>query len=320
MPKALTLQENLAAFVQDIAVVPARFCVVNLDTQEEVEAQRNPPSFEDEIGAEYQRLATPGQSHQRHHFVHTNNYTVNIDLRFRAYSEEEYVEMNRARHLLFSWAYPIDHSPGGAPKLLATWPNAFSIECKLISCRFRNERFMPTGAIVDWTASLVFEETRDRRLTSRQVAQAIIVRGMEVDVVDMPPPTKRSQSGPKPKPRTKPGTTTPEAPADDGGMSEMPTEAEYQERDEALLRAFDNVHPLGRSVAVPYQEAAYLQMNGPAGPERSAALERLVGDMKTAVANARAEQAEYDPNAPIESSGDGPNQSEEFPNSSGGNT
>lgn len=171
------------SFAEDMTSPPSRFSVVNLSTNEEVIAQLNPTEFEDEVGADYDKLSTPGQSHERMHFRNTQNYVVTMDLYFRAYTEAEYAEMNRARHMLQSWCYPrgsissVLNLAGGPPSLLATWPEIFSIECKLLRCRFRNRKFRPTGGVVQWIASVQFEEDRSKRLTSEQVALVNVVRG-----------------------------------------------------------------------------------------------------------------------------------------------
>lgn len=171
------LDDHIAAFQQDMATTPQRFSVVNLDTNEEIVAQLNPTAFEEEVGSEWDRLSTPGQSHQHMQYRYTSNYEVSMDLHFHAYSEAELKEITRARHHLMSWLYPIDHGHGGPPRLLATWPLAFSIECYMTRVRFRNERFLKSGAIAEFTATVTFEESRDRKLTSDQVSLALVVRG-----------------------------------------------------------------------------------------------------------------------------------------------
>lgn len=169
------------SWVEDMAVVPARFSVVNLATNEEVVAQFNPPDFDEEVSSEWNRLSTPGSSRERMHFANTKNYAPSLDLYFTALTVEDYDNMNRAKHQLMSWVYPragSGNAPGqGPPRLLATWPLVFSIECYLISCRFRNSRFAPDGRVTRYTASVKFEDCDDSPLTSEQVALAAVVRG-----------------------------------------------------------------------------------------------------------------------------------------------
>jgi hypothetical protein len=166
---------------EGLANVPDRFCVDNLSTHAHIVAQYNPTEFEESIGTEWNRLTTPGSSHQRMHFSNTQNYTVSMELNFRALSEEDYDEVNTTRHHLMSWCYPQSataSSPGqGPPRLLATWPLVFSIECYLISCTFKNKRFAPDGRCTMFTANVKFEECRDTRLTSEDVVQTSVVRG-----------------------------------------------------------------------------------------------------------------------------------------------
>jgi len=169
-------------YAANLVAIPQRFSVWNETSNQEIVAQMNPTTFDESIGAEYDKLSTPGQSHQRMHYRNTANYVVSMDLRWRAFSEDEYAEMIVARHQLLSWCYPW-HSAGqrqiGPPRLVATWPTVFSISCYLMSCKIKHERFGLDGGSVAWTASVVFEEARERFLSSAQVADVVIVRGLE---------------------------------------------------------------------------------------------------------------------------------------------
>lgn len=169
------------SFVEDMAQVPARFSVINLATNEEVVAQLNPTEFDDEVGAEWNRLTTPGAWHERMHFGHTSNYVVPMDLYFAALTEVDYVRITRARNHIKSWCYPqaasADSLGKGPPRLLATWPVVFSIECYLIRCKIKYQRFAPDGRCTRFVASVQFEDCSETRQTSEHVAAATVVRG-----------------------------------------------------------------------------------------------------------------------------------------------
>lgn len=173
------------SYIEDMVQVPARFSIVNLSTNEELVAQLNPTDFEDEVGAEYARITTPGGSRQHLHFTTTSNLQTPMELLFRAYTEAEYDEINRARHLIKSWVYPqaaTQSSPGkGPPLLLATWPRVFSIECVLMRCKIKYLKFAPDGRCTRFTANVQFEESGDKRLTSESIATELVVRGESDD-------------------------------------------------------------------------------------------------------------------------------------------
>lgn len=162
--------------------VPERFSVTNLSTHVELVAQFNPAEFENTVSTDYSRIRTPGASRQKMHFGNTNNFAVSLDLYFTATNEKEYSEINLARHLIESWCYPRSGTafmPGdGPPVLLAVWPLVFAIECFLLNVTFKNSRFAPDGRCTRFTASVKFEECRDNRITSEDVAQASVIRGI----------------------------------------------------------------------------------------------------------------------------------------------
>jgi hypothetical protein len=170
--------DSMEAYVR----VPERFSVLNLSTDEEVIAQLNPTEFEESISANWNRLGTPGASRQHMHFSNTDNGTVSLELYFRAANEIEYDNINKAKYQIKSWCYPqaaTSTAPGkGPPVLLATWPMVFSIDCVLLSCTFKNKRFAPDGRCTMFTAQVKFEECSDGRLTSEDIVQASVVRGL----------------------------------------------------------------------------------------------------------------------------------------------
>lgn len=180
-PSRPPLKEINAAWYGQMTQAPQRFSVINLSTNEELIAQFNPTEFDDDVAAEFERINPVGASHQRLQFRNTSNYSVPLELFFSAQTEEQYEEITRARHLIQSWCYPMaatQASPSkGPPRLLATWPLVFSIECYLLRCKCKYVRFAPDGRCTQFTASVTFEECRDTRITSEQVALASVVRG-----------------------------------------------------------------------------------------------------------------------------------------------
>jgi hypothetical protein len=173
------------SFAETLAAVPARFSVVNLSTNDELVAQFNPSDFDDDLTNEFNRLSPHGASHQRMHFSHTNNYTVPLELYFTAATEAQYDLINKARHKIQSWCYPLRATEtvpsSGPPRLLATWPLVFSIECYLTRCKIKYLRFAPDGRCTRFTASVTFEQCRDKPISSEEIAAAVIVRGESAD-------------------------------------------------------------------------------------------------------------------------------------------
>lgn len=256
----MSLREDNRTFARttyaaSLVTTPQRFSVWNASANQEVVAQMNPTTFDESIGAEYEKLSTQGQSHQRQHYRNTSNYVVSMELRWRAFSEDEYAEMIVARHQLLSWCYPwrtAGQRQIGPPRLIATWPSVFSMSCYLMSCKIKHERFGLDGGSLAFTASVVFEEARDRFLSSSQVADVIVVRGLEANDEVEPVANPKPASAPKPQGN--------------------PKQDAYIYNKWFSAAALSGLSPEMQQVAAPYVEAAGKYMQQPASKSRTANL------------------------------------------------
>jgi Contractile injection system tube protein len=151
-----------------------KLSVTNLRSGEEVVAQFNPNELDESVAPQWSRLAPQSFSGDIRQFNNTNSYGLKLSLYFRAYSEQELVDLHRARRQLLSWAYPrrINSAVigGGPPALLLAWPGMLSITVDLITVRIVHDRFNTAARSVSFKAECVFEERRDKLLTSDAVA------------------------------------------------------------------------------------------------------------------------------------------------------
>lgn len=160
------------SFEQALVEAPARFFLVEAATGKRLSAQFNPTEVEDEVEVGYSRLDPPGASFSHMHYSSTKNYTVEMELYWTALSTAQLVLAEDARRTLWSWCYPnrqVDAYNGGIsqgpPVLIATWPNLFSIECRLLGMKMKYLRFNSEGYATRWVATVKIEECRDAYLS-----------------------------------------------------------------------------------------------------------------------------------------------------------
>ena len=158
----------------------AKMSIVNLQSNEELEAMFNPSMLEEEVGTEWSRLSGNGASFERLMFKNTRNYMLpSIMLYFRSTNAAEHRELIRARKQILSWAQPRKgRAPllgGGTPDLLVCWPQMFSFEAKLIRANIKHEHFVPDGHSARFFATVQFEANRDSQLTYDQVASSVVI-------------------------------------------------------------------------------------------------------------------------------------------------
>lgn len=158
--------------------------LVNLATQDILEAQFNPTEFKETLGAIYARHTVPGLSHTQKHFVNTDDVKFKLTLFHRAVTRTELEDIKRARIFLYAACHPRKAdsiSKGGAPKLLFIWPKTISLPVTLMTLDFSYTNFNIEGDPVSWSAACDFEELRDRVVTMEDIlAQGTIRSGAKV--------------------------------------------------------------------------------------------------------------------------------------------
>ena len=167
----------MADFASSVAATPLRMSIVNLVTDEQIEAQYNPTEFDETVGAAFARQAVQGLSHQVMQFSNTENYKCNFTLFFSSVSGGPFTQkaIERTRRFLMSMCYPRRTAgtvrSGGAPRALFVWPNLISLTCFVTSVKFNHRRFNLLGKSVDYSAAVTLEEVRDALITSEDVFQ-----------------------------------------------------------------------------------------------------------------------------------------------------
>jgi hypothetical protein len=174
---------------------PPRVTFQNLANGVTMNAQYNPASFEEDIGAVYQKIKIQGLSHQVLQFEHTENYTAKFDLTFDQFSTGLARGLSdnimTARNNILSWVYPTragsgSVASGGPGRIMFVWPLMVSLTGVITKLTFKNKRFawggvdpttqtgaqQNTGSLVaTWfTVSVTLEAIRDTPIYADQIA------------------------------------------------------------------------------------------------------------------------------------------------------
>lgn len=156
-------------------VKPPKMTLTNLVSQVTLEAQYNPETFEEEIGANYSKLAVQGLSHQVKQFGYTEDNAFQISLDFEALSRgpKGMENLAFARRFLLSAHYPRGNAgairTAGAPRILFVWPGLISLTCVLLKTKFSYSQFNRLAGLVRMRATINIEEIRDVLITSEEV-------------------------------------------------------------------------------------------------------------------------------------------------------
>lgn len=184
---------------------PNRLALTNLETGEGWLAMFNPAGFTEEVTVNWVSQEVAGLSHQPVQYGSTSNHAFTLDLFFRASlaggrgagrAAEDALrqdsfrilggsadnvpdkkpaglpDIEAVRNFLLALAYPIQSTNvggGGPPRVHVAWPNHMSMTCIVKGVRFRNSRFNQSGSVVEYTASVSFEEFRETRITSSEI-------------------------------------------------------------------------------------------------------------------------------------------------------
>lgn len=155
---------------------PERMYVVDLKTLEEMTAQFNPAEFEETIKVVWSKLISPGLSHERTHYSHTENYKMSFELIFDALAGGGTVDGNLdARDFLQSLCYAKAGArtvnDGEPTRVLFVWPGMASFTAKIDELKFKHSRFNSQGRSTYFKVDVQLEEIRDQRLTSEEVRE-----------------------------------------------------------------------------------------------------------------------------------------------------
>lgn len=154
---------------QNFAAKPPSMTLVNMVTTNSLEVQFNPEQLTEQLGANYAKLTVPGLSHQRKHFVYTEEPAYTFDLWNHALDSgqnglKSLQSIREDRRFLMSLVHPWrtdDMTRGGAPRVLFIWPHLISLPCKVTKLSFKYTMFNTSGAPTAWTCGVSIEVDRD---------------------------------------------------------------------------------------------------------------------------------------------------------------
>lgn len=154
---------------------PERMYVVDLKTLEEMTAQFNPAEFEETIKVVWSKLISPGLSHERTHYSHTENFKLTFELIFDALAGGTVEGNLDARDFLQSLCYAKAGartvSDGEPTRVLFVWPGMVSITAAIGELKFKHTRFNSQGRSTYFKVDVQLEEVRAERLTSEEVRE-----------------------------------------------------------------------------------------------------------------------------------------------------
>jgi hypothetical protein len=155
---------------------PERMQIMDLRTEQSLTVQFNPSELEETIKVEWARMAPPGFSHKRLHYVGTDNVEFSFELVVDAMIEGTTLEETlRTRQFLQSLCYAKRGAKnvleGQAPRALFIWPNLITLTAVIDELAFKYERFHVSGAPTRYTVKVKLEEIRDVRLYGEDVLE-----------------------------------------------------------------------------------------------------------------------------------------------------
>jgi len=146
-----------------IATAPPRMYIMNLENQDQLEAQFNPLQWEAQIGVTYADLTIVGNTYQPRHFITTVNDKVTFDLLFTAGTKTEKGYLSFAQRFVMSvcrkWRGKL-----APPNVLFSWPGEASIVCKVDSAKIGHKRFNQQAGTVELEIKVDLTEVRDAQL------------------------------------------------------------------------------------------------------------------------------------------------------------
>ena len=164
---------------------PPKLNLTELTNGETLFVQFNPNQLKRQVKANYARKQVLGQSHEPMQYTGTSNSTFTLDLFYDALDADKpsvnpfgvsvssaFELGQEARKFLEALLYPetldgqILSEP---PDVLVVWPKTMSLVCKAVALEFTDERFNSEGAVIQFTARVSFEESRNFRLNYSDV-------------------------------------------------------------------------------------------------------------------------------------------------------
>lgn len=149
--------------------------LVNTVTGDARSAMFNPDELEEVLGATYAKLTVPGLSHQRKHFVNTDDVQYNFELFYHCLDgsgPDGLKAITDDRKFLYASVHPWRSDSiqrGGAPRMLFIWPKLISLTCVMTKLTFKYTLFNREGDPVAWRAKITLEEIREQFVSMEDI-------------------------------------------------------------------------------------------------------------------------------------------------------
>lgn len=198
-------------------IAPVRMHLVNLQTNERMEAQFNPDQLTLGLTANWAQINVPGMSHPILQYTNTSATSIQLTLYMDAGSTNRPSRLvpgdsarNQSRdpaldslissvtntasadslqnsiRFLTALAYAPESDAilkGAPPRTLLVWPNYVTLTCVLQSLNLVAERFNVEGYPVNLRAEVQLLEIRDLRITQQLVRERGFQRGTPAEVI-----------------------------------------------------------------------------------------------------------------------------------------
>jgi hypothetical protein len=170
----ITDPQGYRSLLQGVNAKPERMVIMDLTSEESLLVQFNPTELDEALQVDWAKIAPPGLSHKRLHYVGTDNVNFNFSLLVDAAVEGGSLEQAAyTRQFLQSLCYAKRGArtvrEGQAPRALLIWPELITLNAVIAELHFKYERFHLSGAPMRYTVQIKLEEIRDVRLYGEDV-------------------------------------------------------------------------------------------------------------------------------------------------------
>jgi len=143
-----------------------------------VNLQSNPESLSKSYAAVYVEHAPVGFTGTHKNFVGNKDIEFPLICWYHATNRAEYAQLIAAKNFLESLTYPgdaTDIKTNAPPKIMVTWPNNFSMVCRVETMTIDEQQFDRTGQLTMFTAVLNLFSVADKRLVKSSIKKIGIV-------------------------------------------------------------------------------------------------------------------------------------------------
>ncbi len=169
-----------------------RVSITDLDSQDgelqTIYLQSNPETLSRTYSAVYVAHTPIGFTGTHRNFVGNGDVEFPLDVWYYATNRREYEELVEAKNFITAIAYPsdaVDIKTNAPPRVLITWPNNFSMICRIESVSIKDELFDRTGENTMFTAVLNLFSVSDLRLDKKVIKTQGITNNVPSTLVEI---------------------------------------------------------------------------------------------------------------------------------------